>query len=72
MPARHKDANSILVEIGFLSRRKKLKTKLIEESENGSKISRSTNRTRIINMLAEHTKMANGTKRATGETVDIR
>ena len=22
-------------------------------------------------MLAEHTKMANGTKRATGETVDI-
>ena len=30
MPTRHKDANSILVEIGFLSRRKKLKTKLSE------------------------------------------
>jgi hypothetical protein len=23
-------------------------------------------------MLAEHTKMANGTKRATGETVDVK
>jgi hypothetical protein len=31
IPARHKDANSILVEIGFLSRRKKLKTKLSED-----------------------------------------
>ena len=30
MPAIHKDANSTLVEIGFLSRRKKLKTKLSE------------------------------------------
>ncbi|KAF8826749.1 hypothetical protein HHX47_DHR5000777, partial [Lentinula edodes] len=49
IPARAKDASSSLVEIGFLSRKRKLKPNL----------------RRIIKRLALPTNSANGTKRAT-------
>lgn len=66
IPRRPKQDSSILVDIGFLSRKKKLKPSLeVSYVRDWCYVTEShTHSTSIINMLAEQTNIANGTKRA--------